>query len=62
MYDLGEAECPGCGAPTTGWYQDGELIITRYCPTCRTIPEPENPEETTGDFVAKFISKHSVSS
>ena len=32
--ELKQAECPKCGAPATGWYQDGELIITRICLNC----------------------------
>ena len=34
-YDERSAECPGCGRPSTGYFQDGELVMTLVCPDCR---------------------------
>jgi len=54
IYDIGEAECPGRGAPTTGWYQDGELIIMRICRNCRKVNLAEDDIVSKSLLVANF--------
>ncbi len=33
-YDIGEAECPVCGYPVIGYFQDGVLVKTDPCSQC----------------------------
>jgi len=34
VYDLGEAECPKCGYPVIGYFQNGRLVKTDKCSNC----------------------------
>lgn len=33
-FDLGEAECPACGYPVVGYFQNGQLVRTGSCMAC----------------------------
>jgi hypothetical protein len=39
--DLGEDECPLCGLPLVGHFQDGTLVETESCSFCRTYDDNE---------------------
>ena len=32
-YDI--VECPGCGNPSRGHFEDGECTMREYCPDCK---------------------------
>lgn len=34
MYELGEAECPNCGYPVIGYFQEGSLVKRDPCSAC----------------------------
>lgn len=38
-YDLGEAQCPSCGYPVFGYFQDGKLVRTGPCAVCNNDGE-----------------------
>ena len=33
-YDVGEAECPDCGYPVVGYFQNGILVKRDHCASC----------------------------
>ena len=37
-----ECECPKCGGPSIGHYEDGELVAAEYCDKCRKTYTPES--------------------